>query len=224
VPTATTSNECNDEAIAVWNCARPLYCADQLDEDLSFIDDLFPDPDACFSLESTVEVKRKGTTAIKDLTIGDMVLSDDKGTYTMYYSKDHFGEDTPATFLRIFTETFNKKPLELTGNHLVYKATEALPVPARSIKVGDVLKTIDGQSKVTFIKKVKRNGFFGPFTLSGSIVCRWSCCFNLSGRNRIRGPGIWLVLHHEQEAQSLAFLDPFCTCSSSHDLWKTHEL
>jgi hypothetical protein len=99
-----------------------------------------------------------------------MVLCDEKGTYTMYYSKGHFGEDTPTTFLRIFTETSNKKPLELTGNHLVYKATEALPVPARSIKVGDVLKTIDGPTKVTFINKVKRHGFFSPYTMSGSIV------------------------------------------------------
>jgi hypothetical protein len=147
-----------------------LYCPD---EDLSFIDasegyDLNWVP--CFSLKSTVEVQDKGTTAIKDLVIGDMVLSDDKGTYTMYYSKGHFSEDTPTTFLRIFTETSNKKPLELTKDHLVYKVTEALPVPAGSIKVGDVLKTIDGPSKVTFIKKVKRNGFSAPFTMSGSIA------------------------------------------------------
>jgi hypothetical protein len=158
------NNECNDEAIAVWNCARPLYCTD-LDKDLSF-EARWP----CFSLESTVEVQGKGTTSIKDLVIGDMVLSDDKGTYTMYYSKGHFSEDTPSTYLRIFTETSNKKPLELSENHLVYKVTEALPVPARSIKVGDVLKTIGGPTKVTFIKKVTRKGFSSPYTMSGSIV------------------------------------------------------
>ena len=59
----------------------------------------------------------------------------------------------------------------MTDEHLVYKdSTEALPFPARSIKVGDNLKTINGPSKVTAIKKVTRKGLANPLTMSGSIV------------------------------------------------------
>jgi hypothetical protein len=45
-----------------------------------------------------------------------------------------------------------------------------LPVPAHSIKVGDVLKTIDSPSKVTSVDKISRKGLVNPLTLSGSIV------------------------------------------------------
>jgi hypothetical protein len=71
--------------------------------------------------------------------------------------------------LRIYTE-FNIKPLELTPGHMVYTASSELPVPAYFIKVGDVLKTIDGPSKVTSVDKISRKGLVNPLTLSGSIV------------------------------------------------------
>jgi hypothetical protein len=121
-------------------------------------------------LESKVFVKNKGYTFIKDVVIGDMVLSDEKGTYTKYYSKGHFDNTIPTNFLRIYTE-LNVKPLELTPGHMVYTAlSNKLPVPAHSIKVGDVLKTIDGPSKVISIRTISRKGLVNPLTLSGSIV------------------------------------------------------
>jgi hypothetical protein len=123
----------------------------------------------CFSLESKVFVKDKGSTFIKDLAIGDMVLSDEKGTYTKYYSKGHLDDKKHTNFLRIYTE-LNVKPLELTPGHMVYTSLQKLPVPANSIKVGDILKTIDGPSKVTSVRKISRKGLANPLTLSGSIV------------------------------------------------------
>jgi hypothetical protein len=120
-------------------------------------------------LESKVVVENKGSTFIKDLVVGDMVLSDEKGTYTKYYSTGHFDGTKLTNFLRIYTE-LNIKPLELTPGHMVYTASSKLPVPAYSIKVGDVLKTIDGPSKVTFVDKISRKGLVNPLTLSGSIV------------------------------------------------------
>jgi hypothetical protein len=120
-------------------------------------------------LESKVIVKNKGSTFIKDLVVGDMVLSDEKGTYTKYYSTGHFDGTKHTNFLRIYTE-LNVKPLELTPGHMVYTASSKLPVPAHSIKVGDVLKTIEGPSKVISIDKISRKGLTNPLTLSGSIV------------------------------------------------------
>eukprot|EP00956_Cyclotella_meneghiniana_P034885 scaffold109073_cov70-Cyclotella_meneghiniana.AAC.2 len=123
----------------------------------------------CFSLESTVFVKDKGAISIKDLRIGDMVLSNDQGGYTKYYSILHYLEQAQAEFLRIYTET-QVKPLELTYDHMIFREADTVPVPAHSIKVGDVVKTIDGPSKVIDVRKISRKGMFSPFTLSGTIV------------------------------------------------------
>jgi hypothetical protein len=120
-------------------------------------------------LESNVVIKDKGVTSITDLRIGDMVLSDNHGTYSRFYSKGHYKVEGTTEFLRISTESTNK-PLELTPGHMVFKSTSKLPVPAHSIKVGDALKTVNGPSKVTSISKVSRNGLFNPLTISGSIV------------------------------------------------------
>eukprot|EP00956_Cyclotella_meneghiniana_P000965 scaffold1137_cov55-Cyclotella_meneghiniana.AAC.7 len=123
----------------------------------------------CFSLESTVFVKDKGAISIKDLRIGDMVLSNDQGDYTKYYSRGHYLEQAQAEFLRIYTES-QVKPLELTYDHMIFDEADALPVPAHSIKVGDVVKTIDGPSKVIDVRKISRKGFFNPLTVSGTIL------------------------------------------------------
>ena len=128
------------------------------------------EPSICFSLESTVEVKGKGTTPIKDLVIGDMALSDEHGTYTKFYSVAHVDKNAKTQFLRIFTDTSTNKPFEVTPNHLIYKAYDALPVPASSVKVGDILQTINGPSEITFIKHITRKGFYNAFTASGTMV------------------------------------------------------
>jgi hypothetical protein len=98
-----------------------------------------------------------------------MVLSDEKGTYSKFYSKGHYNEDKVTEFLQIFTQ-FTKNPLEVTQNHMIFKGSSKLPVPAYSIKVGDIVRTIHGPSKVTSIKKISRKGLFNPITMSGSIV------------------------------------------------------
>ena len=106
---------------------------------------------------------------MKDLRIGDMVLSDDQGTYTKYYSMGHYLQQASTVFLRVYTES-QTKPLEISPDHMVFLEATPLPVPAHSIKVGDVLKTKDGLSKVTSILTISRKGLISPFTLSGTIV------------------------------------------------------
>ena len=98
-----------------------------------------------------------------------MVLSDNQGTYTKYYSMGHYLQQASTVFLRVYTES-QTKPLEISPDHMVFLEATPLPVPAHSIKVGDVLKTKDGLSKVTGIHKISRKGFISPFTLSGTIV------------------------------------------------------
>ena len=123
----------------------------------------------CFSLESTVIVRDQGAISIRDLRIGDMVLSDEHSTWSRFYSKGHYNEKTKTEFVQISTEV-TEKPLELTPGHMVFKASSKLPVPAFSIQVGNVVKTANGPSMVTGVKKILRIGLSNPLTLSGSIV------------------------------------------------------
>ena len=164
-PTSVCNDECNDEATAAWKCAKAMYCGSGMPDEFEETD-----RETCFSLESTVVVEGKGLISMKDLAVGDMVLSDEHGSYSKFYSWGHLNKNVPTQFLRIYTE-ISTKPLELTHNHLIYKASDDMPVPASSIKVGDVLKTAaDGPAKVTFVKTITRKGILNPFTLSGSIV------------------------------------------------------
>merc|ERR1711862_949272 len=58
----------------------------------------------------------------------------------------------------------DKKPLEITGMHMLFSTGRA--VRADEVSVGDML----GESKVTEIKSIKRNGVCAPITESGDIV------------------------------------------------------
>jgi hypothetical protein len=185
-------SKCDEEQASLVTCAVRLYCPESSEEEEhskppeSFVHPIVAAGGSCkeclerarkaggsegdcFSLESTVIVEGKGMTSIKDLVIGDMVLSDEKGTYTKYYSKGHYNEKKSTVFMRIHNE-LNTKPLELTPGHMLYLASSELPVPAHSIKVGDVLKTAEGPSQVALIRKISRKGLANPLTLSGTIV------------------------------------------------------
>ena len=86
-----------------------------------------------------------------------------------FYSKGKYNENIKTEFMRISTEV-TEKPLEVTPRHMVFKASSKLPVPAFTIQVGDIVKTVNGPSMVTGVKKILRFGVSNPLTLSGSIV------------------------------------------------------
>jgi hypothetical protein len=115
-----------------------------------------------------VVVKDKGATPIKDVILGDMVLSDEQGSYTRFLI-GRFDENILTKFLRISTKN-STKPLEVTPEYLIYKSSDMLPVPASSVKVGDALKTISGPSNVTSIEEIFRKGVYTALTVSGTLV------------------------------------------------------
>lgn len=135
------------------------------------------DFNACFSEKSTVEVKDKGTTSMKDLKIGDKVLAAN-GEYKPVYSFFHRHESKPSFFFQIHlvNSPASQRPLEMTAEHLVFLAGKKDPVPAWQVKVGDtlVLHTADESSPktsaVSKIKMVKRDGIYAPATTDGTIV------------------------------------------------------
>ena len=81
-------------------------------------------------------------TPVKDLVIGDMVLSDKRGIYTKYYLKGHHHEDIKTEFIRLYPVDILTNPIQLSPGHMIYKAAYNLPISASSIKIGDVLTTV----------------------------------------------------------------------------------
>ena len=119
---------------------------------------------SCFSSETSVEVKNKGTTKMKDLALDDEVLVA-AGTFSKVYSFGHKHHSVEAEFLQLLPTG-----LEITGNHMV-KVIERGFIPASHVVVGDHLETAIGEYvMVEEIAKVLRQGVYAPFTGAGTIV------------------------------------------------------
>lgn len=144
----------------------------------------------CFSGETMVHVMDGGTIPMKELQVGDPVLTR-TGTYQPVYAFAHWDPTRSAQFLQIYTRTLNgddkhnnlensraTSPLEVTKDHLVYIHGMAKPIPAAAVQVGDVLQgvstaTVSNQSAVskhqpelvvTKIQSVTRKGLYNPLT------------------------------------------------------------
>jgi len=124
----------------------------------------------CFAATAKVQVLNKGEVAMKDLTIGDQVLTS-SAAYEPVYALGHDNPTKKAEFLKIHT-TAEAHPLEITDRHLLFVEGKANPVRADSIKVGDVLRgNHDTQVTVSKIQTVTRSdGIYAPLTPSGSIM------------------------------------------------------
>jgi len=126
--------------------------------------------DGCFSSETTVQILGKGETAMKNLQIGDKVLVGDN--YEPIYGFAHLDKSKTTEFLQIYIteahDSNNHGPLEVTGDHLIWVNNQY--AQAQSVKVGDTLRTTDGESTVSKISTVFRNGVYAPLTPSGSLL------------------------------------------------------
>uniref|UniRef100_A0A7S2XSW2 Hint domain-containing protein n=1 Tax=Attheya septentrionalis TaxID=420275 RepID=A0A7S2XSW2_9STRA len=149
----------------------------------------------CFSPLSTITVDGRGIIPMKDLKVNDKVLTSksamfikdnsssvlgERGTaehrsselsFQRVYAFSHWSHTAPTRFLQIYT-TAQKDPLEITPDHLLYvQEDSSYPVPAGSLKVGDLLVgTSFPPPRVIKIESVIREGLFLPFTYDGTIV------------------------------------------------------
>lgn len=90
--------------------------------------------------------------------------------YTFGYVKR---KAEPTEFLVVHTFPFDRKrrPLEITGQHMVYLHGKQNPVRADSLSVGDVLRGDHYTGlTVTKIKKVKRRDQYAPLTPHGTLL------------------------------------------------------
>jgi Hint module len=116
--------------------------------------DVDPDEDnACFSEVATVQVEGKGPVAMKDLQLGEKVLTASHD-YEPVYAFGHRHLTQAAKFIQ-----FNDA-LEITGAHLVFVEGKVNPVRADSVKVGDFLQG----GEVKSIKTIQRAGVYTPLT------------------------------------------------------------
>lgn len=138
------------------------------------------DPDAdgwgCFSAKATVRVLDSNKQGVSEVTmdkvfIGDMVLTADDA-FEPVYAFGHFNSNKVSDFVQIYTKG-NKKPLEMTINHLVFAANKAHPVTADSLQVGDLVYSGSSNTPVVINKiksTVRKDGVFAPLTPSGTIL------------------------------------------------------
>jgi hypothetical protein len=121
----------------------------------------------CFSGDMQVTTAEEGSIAMKDLKIGDKVLTG-ANEFETVYSFGHRHETTKAIYLQIHTDQSNA--LELSADHMVF-IQKNHAVPAASLKEGNTLLLPDGQlTTIQRIQKVTRYGAYAPFTFSGSVV------------------------------------------------------
>merc|ERR1712194_979712 len=110
-----------------------------------------------------------------------MVLTG-KGRYQMVYSIDHRNPTELTTFLQISYENkdgangkahhalHRATPLEITGKHMMFVEGKSHPVPANTLRVGDIIQTVEGYRSVTVIASILREGVYNPLTTDGTIV------------------------------------------------------
>jgi hypothetical protein len=125
----------------------------------------------CFSSVASTNVLKKGKTLVKDLQIGDEVLTA-SGGYKQVYTVDHKHPEKASEFLQIYTsENDEESPLEITKSHFVFLHNKIDPVPAGQVQVGDALQVASEQpAVVTKISSVIRDGLWNPITEDGTIV------------------------------------------------------
>jgi len=138
-----------------------------------------PDRNFCFSGESNVNVKGKGQVFMRNVRVGDQVLTG-SGNYQMVYAHGHRDETSSVEYLQIQTTLLKNQKgegekenhaIELTEDHMIFVQGKNHPVPASHVKVGDSVRASrDGYAKVNKVDKVFRNGYYNPLTADGTIV------------------------------------------------------
>lgn len=134
------------------------------------------DPAWCFSASATVQTLDRGIVAMKDLLVGDKVLTNAAAQTTRYepvYAFGHWDPTAKATFLQIHhhkSYNDNALPLEVTADHLLQ--VNGKFEKASSVQVGDTLQDAEGVStKVVKIQSVTRkDGVYAPLTPSGTLI------------------------------------------------------
>ena len=102
---------------------------------------------ACFGLDTLVTTGSGKQKLMKDLRIGEEVLSDETGSMTKVLGWLELNSKKKVSFLKI--NTHDAEELIMTGTHIVfhYEDGESTPAFIRDLKPGDVL--VGGSGEVS---------------------------------------------------------------------------
>jgi hypothetical protein len=123
----------------------------------------------CFPPTATVVVQGKGRVEMKDLTVGDRVLTS-SAQYQTVYLMDHYHPYKPTWYVQIYTGLKDEKPLELSPHHMVFVHNHSTPRPAVEIQIGDRMLSLHGLVSVSKIEYVVREGLYNFLTEDGTMV------------------------------------------------------
>lgn len=131
----------------------------------------------CFAANDLVTLQNGQTKQMKDLKVGDKVLTINKNKQLVFdkvYGFLHREVDKDAKFLQIHLE--GGRVLTLTSLHMLYKAVgnSQSVVPAYKISTGDRLFVVSENGieiqAVSSITEIELKGIYAPVTYSGRIV------------------------------------------------------
>lgn len=146
---------------------------------------------SCFSPLSTVVEKIKGKMLLKDLKFGDLILAANKVFQPFVF--DHHAHNTKSSeFVQIHTDESDaiesSNPIELTKDHMIFVDGKDLPILAGDVEMGDSLIGLNGPTKVTKIKIVKRDGLFSPLTRDATLYVDGVLASSMVDANDLLGP------------------------------------
>ena len=151
---------------------------------------------ACFGYETLVTTGSGEQKLMRDLKIGDQVVSDQTGSLTPFLGWLELNSKQKVDFLEIKTE--DGEELVMTGTHIVFHYEDGKPTStyAKNLSPGNVL--VGGSGEVSTYSKyysalilclqgkiiesmnnVEMTGFLAPLTQSGKIMSNnitASCC------------------------------------------------
>jgi len=159
----------NANQIDEYEVGDDKYYNDDYDEEAG--DSPF-DESACFSETTTVKVLHHGNVPMKDLRVGDYVLTaNTMYPYQRVYAMAHLEPEQWLDYYQIHSTTaYDNKPLQVSEGHLLYVRNKAGPVRADSIRVGDDLLASSSFVTVTGIERIRAKGLYAPLTTDGNII------------------------------------------------------
>merc|ERR1712241_46921 len=125
----------------------------------------------CFGMETLVTTCSGEQKLMRDLRIGDEVLSDGTGSLTKFIGWIDRGSNKETDMIEIQTE--DGEQLTLTGSHIIfyYENGEQASTYAKNLNPGNVIVGGSGEEKIIMnVNHVWKIGYLDPLTESGTIV------------------------------------------------------
>jgi len=140
-----------------------------------------PPSGPCFAPNTKASMKCGGEKLMKDLEIGEEIMSDDEGGVTKFVGWLQKESEGEADYLQITTTGGDQ--LTMTGSHIVFyfHRNISTSIFARNLVPGDVLVGKHGKGKIIHkIESVTMTGSLSPLTQSGTIMANniYSSCYS----------------------------------------------